>query len=313
MNPDQKELTLEESVKQVMQTLPPIVRDYVKQGKYTEVAKILMMKYDLHIDQGTILERELMLLVMGIESPTEFMQSLSVEALLDDKTVDGIIIDVNDLIFIPLREEEMKGGVAKAPAPPVAWKASVALATKPAPVIAGVPSYEYAKPKQSSPQFFHLENKIAAPPPAPKPIIPEVRPSPEFPPASPEATQGTARVEPQMQLAEKRGQTSLPSVSSTKMLEDREEPHIALSGSEASTKQDELKKVLQQVVPSQIAPLRMAEVRQINKAEVPPNLPGVVQPVIPEVRPSPEFPKVEPPTPLAKQYVADPYREPVEL
>ena len=108
MEPTQQELGLDESIKQVMQTLPPVIREYVVQEKYTPVAKGLMMKYDLHIDQGTVLEREIMLLLMGIESPEEFNQALIEEAHLNQQMVGNIVRDVNDQIFTPLREEERK-------------------------------------------------------------------------------------------------------------------------------------------------------------------------------------------------------------
>lgn len=134
MNQDQSGLTLEESIKQVMQTLPPIIRDYLSQGKYTPVAKDMMAKYGLRIDQGGVLEREIMLLLMGIEDPAEFSKTLAEEARLDQKTVNDIMQDINEQIFIPLREEMRKRPV-----------------TVPASNI------------QQQQKFFHLQNKISPP------------------------------------------------------------------------------------------------------------------------------------------------------
>src|SRR3989344_6496742 len=117
MNQDQPELSLDESMKQVMETLPPVIRAYLAQGKYTVVAKTLMAKYGLRIDQAGVLEREIMLLLMGIENPDEFIQALMEEAKLDKKVIDGIVQDVNTQIFIPLRQEEMKSAQMKKEAP----------------------------------------------------------------------------------------------------------------------------------------------------------------------------------------------------
>ncbi len=114
MNQDHSELTLEKSVREVMRTLPPAIRTYLSQGTYTSVAKSLITKYALRIDQGGILEREIMLLLMGIENPDEFTQSLAEEAKLDKKTIEGISQDINTQIFMPL-QEGMKGGVTTAP------------------------------------------------------------------------------------------------------------------------------------------------------------------------------------------------------
>lgn len=116
MDQDQKELTLEESIKEVMQTLPPFIQAYLKEGKYTAVAKNLMTKFGLRIDQGGVLEREIMLLLMGIETPDEFTKSLVEEGKIDEKSISGIIQYLNEQIFIPLREEEKKNTPPTPPA-----------------------------------------------------------------------------------------------------------------------------------------------------------------------------------------------------
>src|SRR5450756_491476 len=118
MDQNQQKLTFDESVAQVMQTLPPVIRAYLTEGKYTAVAKGLMTKYGLRIDQGGVLEREIMLLLMGIENPDEFTQALVEEAKFDQKTITSIVQDINTQIFIPLREEEMKSGGMTAPQSP---------------------------------------------------------------------------------------------------------------------------------------------------------------------------------------------------
>lgn len=123
MDQNQSNLTFEDSIKEVMQTLPPVIRDYLAQGKYTPIAKSLMTKYNLRIDQGGVLEREIMLLLMGVENPDEFTQALVEEARLDEQTVSNIIKDVNNQIFAPLRKEEEKGGMnenIQSPAKPAA-------------------------------------------------------------------------------------------------------------------------------------------------------------------------------------------------
>jgi len=119
MNEDQQTPNLEESISQVMRTLPPIIRDYLSAGKYTTVARNLTTKYGLRIDQAGVLEREIMLLLMGIETPQEFAQALTEEARLDKKIVDSIALDVNEQVFIPLRTEEQKIGMSKMSEPAI--------------------------------------------------------------------------------------------------------------------------------------------------------------------------------------------------
>ena len=112
MDQNQQEPTLEESLKEVMQTLPPPIRQYLAQGKHAFVAKNLMAKYGLRIDQGGVLERELMLLLMGIENPDEFAESLKNEAAIPEDTVRVIMTDINQEIFIPLQKEMRSAGSA---------------------------------------------------------------------------------------------------------------------------------------------------------------------------------------------------------
>lgn len=114
------ELSLEDSLKQVLGTLPPVIRDYITQEKYTAAAQNLMRQYKLRIDQGGVLERELLLLLMGVENPQEFVDALIKEAGLDQATVDGITRDINNQIFVPLRAQEMKASTAMPKAPAAA-------------------------------------------------------------------------------------------------------------------------------------------------------------------------------------------------
>lgn len=148
MDTGQPTRSLDESVAQVMQTLPPVVRGYLAQGTYTMVAKDLITKYRLRIDQGGILEREIMLLLMGVDNPVEFMRSLTDEAKFDRQTVNGIMQDINVRIFTPLRAEEEKSRIGSMP---------------PKPMNMPIPNYspgDYAPPPQS-PRYPNQENMNA--------------------------------------------------------------------------------------------------------------------------------------------------------
>ncbi len=165
-NPE-PELSLDESVKEVMQALPPVVRTYLAEGKYTAVAKSLMSKYGLRIDQGGVLEREIMLLLMGIENPDEFIQTLATDARLDQQTIDSIVQDINTQIFVPLRQEEERGRAAQPSAMPASQRTDV-----------GVPSYA-PPPPRPSPQATEGTAPIAPRPTPPAPM----NPAAVFPPA----------------------------------------------------------------------------------------------------------------------------------
>lgn len=195
MDQDQKEMTLEESMKQIMKTLPPVIREYLSQGKYTPVARNLMTKYDLRIDQGGILEREIMLLLLGVESPADFTKSLSEDAGLTRETINSLTQEVNDQIFVPLRKAEENGTPVPVPSVP------------------------------QSATHFKLENKI----PVPRPV-PEVPKIISIPPAPMKGLPPKVFLPRPSTLGEVvRSVLAAPKpIDNIKLLEDHEEPHIEL-------------------------------------------------------------------------------------
>ena len=150
MNQPEPQPTLAESIQLVMKTLPPAIRDYLADEKYSIVVKSLMAKYGLHVDQGTVLEHRIILLLTGIESPEEFVQALADKARLDDRTVGGIVQDVNDQIFVPLPAQ-----MRNTPAP----------ASQRQTVNASVPNYGQRPIPVSTPQVARRTNNIAPLPP----------------------------------------------------------------------------------------------------------------------------------------------------
>lgn len=319
MEPPKKELTLDESIAQVMKVLPPVIRNYLAQGKYTAVAKDLMAKYGLRIDQAGVLEREIMLLLMGIENPDEFAQALTEEAKLDQKAISGIAQDINTLIFVPLREEEMKSGAMKAaPAAPSA----LPIPPRP-PVAAPVFGAPPQKPR-------HLDNRIPPPPPRPVPPVPPAPPRPQ----NPALRDVLSAV------------TKSPPMGSSKLLEDHEEPHIEFHTAPQAprpTPPQNLPGMMPPrpaapvpqrppVAPSAGAPIQPRAIAPGARApfmappvagpSVPPAPPRPVAPVppmpprpVPPPAPAmPAQPRPTPPVPTApaKPYSADPYREPIE-
>jgi len=309
MDNNKPEPTFEESIKEVMQTLPPPIRNYLVQGRYTAVAKGLMAKYSLRIDQAGVLEREIMLLLMGIENPDEFAASLKSDASLADDVVRNIMGDVNQQIFIPLREEMRKMGPPPAPA-------------NRGPEIPSVqPEAGPGQPKS----YFHLQNKIPVPisaRPSARPALRDVLASITRP--SPNATAGTAKTPSQM--------------DNEKLLEDHEEPHIEFHKAPTPPVPPRPTPPRPIVPPAPLPPSGLPPApRTLPPAPVPSNLPGAVQPRIipPGGRPDVTFLKPELPTapkpvppampqrvppaspnpvppPAPKPYAADPYREPIE-
>ena len=248
---------LEEDIKQLLTEVPAPVRAYFASGKVEVVAKNLMQKYKLHVDQGAITEREIILLLLGLKDPSEFTQTLSTEASIDQQTINGIVQDINQQIFVPLREEMRKGGTieqltkpAIAPAPPQ-------------PAAASVPKY--------------------APPPPPRPPIsnPSIAPLPPkfVMPIRPGASVAKRSL---INLIQK------PMDFADKLLEDHEEPHIEFNKTSpvAGPAETPLGQALRRVLP------RPPEASGV--VGPPENLPGAIfhselskPPVPPSIPPKP--------------------------
>lgn len=218
------EPTFEESIKQVMQTLPQNIRTYISQEKYTAVVKNLMSKYNLHIDQGGVLEREIILLLMGIESPEEFTQALFEEVRINKQIISSIAKDANDQIFIPLREEMRKSGGGNAP-----------ITGSVKPLVQSVPvSPKTNAPNTEQKSHFNLQNKINPPPRQIhsdiKPPVPRVNPPLQSVLSRPVSLGGFT---PKLGVMSVRPvlETQKPPKSNT-LLEDREEPSPSLKAVE---------------------------------------------------------------------------------
>ena len=177
MEMKQPELTLEESISQVMHTLPPVIRDYLAQGKHTQVVRDLVAKHDLRIDQAGVLEREVMLLLMGIEKPEEFIQALSDDARLGKDVVTRLAQDVNEKIFVPLRKQEEADGMGDAEKAEIAAPPSVAASVPETEMVA--PTVAPVAPPPAPPRS--IGSAMAGAPLLPRTILPGSMPRVELP------------------------------------------------------------------------------------------------------------------------------------
>ncbi len=292
-----------------MQTVPPVIRNYLVQEKYTPITKALMTKYALRIDQGGILEREIMLLLLGIESPDEFSQALVGEAKLSQQVTSGILQDVNTQIFVPLRARMQSGeGKVEQPVKPAApWT--------PPPRPPVVPRAAWTRPAPRPVAAAALSTPVPPllqQPQRPAPLHPVVKaelPSTPPPPVPPRPRGPSLAPLPPKTVLPRGGMTPSAQTDSSRLLEDHEEPHI------------DIKTAMPKPPPPRIAP-------PSRPNGPPPNLPGAMPPrgivsqVMPPAPPAgridhPPLPVPPPPRPPAPRppvqpYSSDPYREPIE-
>lgn len=104
------EPSLKDSMQILLMQVPMPVRDFVLNTLPMKTEE-LMTRYQLHVDQGGTLERELLLMLLGQETPTEFVSALQ-DMGLDGQTIQSLTNDINKEVFMKLRESEERVGVA---------------------------------------------------------------------------------------------------------------------------------------------------------------------------------------------------------
>ncbi len=92
-------------IREQWQNLPERVRAAISSVDLRDRIKIVGEKNALHIDQVGILENETILVMLGIELITDYAENIRRELSLTQVQASGIVKDVNDAIFSPIRDE----------------------------------------------------------------------------------------------------------------------------------------------------------------------------------------------------------------
>lgn len=316
---------------------PRIVQEVLSSESTIKIISNLGINFKLHIDQiGLIAELNVQMLLRLI-NPKEFFEELVI-AKISEKDAKEIITEINQKIFVPLREEMRKGGGA---APSVA-PAKQSVQSFPVSPKTNVPNVE-----QKS--HFNLQNKINPPP---RQIHSDIKsPAPQ--------TNSSQKVVPPRPVDVMNSrlilETQKPPKSNT-FLEDHEEsspalrtverkevpssnpprigfnnvPTSPLSAPMPAGTLSPSRTALERVLPGSDvpAPQRMTApqsfVVRTTASELMPNLPGMIPPAI-SIAPVPQkeihVPSVNIPqeksqsksiSTTPKSYSSDPYREPIE-
>lgn len=134
-----------------MKELPKVVRDFLTSAERDKVVLDLTNKYHLHADQAGEFERAFILMLLGVERPEEFVASLSATGLTSD-VINGLASDLNERVFIPLRNAELKPPAQKPqkpdplPPPSIEYQPPQNLPGSSAPVPVAVPVVSTATP-----------------------------------------------------------------------------------------------------------------------------------------------------------------------
>ncbi len=100
---------MEENVQKIFKEqynkLPPELQQAIMASDLRVKLAAIMQKYRLHIDKASVLENEVVLVLMGMESPDEFVNNARRELAISPEDSRALARDVNDQIFHPIREK----------------------------------------------------------------------------------------------------------------------------------------------------------------------------------------------------------------
>ena len=86
------------------EVLPKNIKEMMGSLKTAEIIQIITDKHQLHIDKAGILGDEITYVMVGAEKATDFIRNLKVQLKLPDEQANAIAKDVNEKLFLPMRE-----------------------------------------------------------------------------------------------------------------------------------------------------------------------------------------------------------------
>lgn len=122
--------------------VPTPIQDLLDDGDLIEkVVSDVQVNYRLHTDDAGTLEEQVRYLLLGLINPAEFFGNLML-AGNDEQTAKGIMAEINERIFIPLKQQ-VSGAASKETAPPVSYAEDAANDESPAVPVVPPPALEY--------------------------------------------------------------------------------------------------------------------------------------------------------------------------
>jgi hypothetical protein len=176
MNPEEEsgeigDPEIKDAVLTLMQDLPKPVREFLLSNERAAVARDLSSKYRLHADQAGEFEQAYLHMLLGIASPEDFVTALK-KTGLDTETINGLAADVNERVFMRLRDAEREAAVPQAPTQKPAPLPPPAL-DYPAPAAPTLPGSPVAAPMPAASEPTATPAPILEATPAPQPIVPQ--------------------------------------------------------------------------------------------------------------------------------------------
>jgi hypothetical protein len=131
--------------------LPSGLRAVLKDVNLPTRIQNIIKKHGLRVDQGGAFEDEVMLVLLGLGHPDDFIASLMHKVTLPLDVVEKLVVDTENEIFHPVRESLMKMFPASGHTPPVeTTPVAPAVQTNVQPVIQSTPQQQVGMSVASS-------------------------------------------------------------------------------------------------------------------------------------------------------------------
>src|SRR3989344_219350 len=177
------EQDITKQIQERMEDLPEDVQKAIKSADLEKKIQEIGQKHKLHIDQVASLSDETLLVMLGFTSPADFPDGLMKELSVSNDQALAVAQDINDTIFMPIRESMQEYMAERAllhslvsketPPEPTKETATVPGSTIIGPTTPVVPSAppptEQIKPPPATTPPFPV--KPATPPPAQTPNL----------------------------------------------------------------------------------------------------------------------------------------------
>src|SRR3989344_199460 len=173
-----------DEIQKKLEALPPDIRSFIYSADMSSVVQQIGQKHQLHVDQVGALEAEAAAAMIGITEREEFVENLTEALNIDTQRSTLIAKDVNDLLFVKIRESMKNTSSPSNPAQkpevrvsaPIPVPVSVApVVTPPTPTTATPSTQTNPAPKPQVPLAPHphdlmlVEKTVTTPATPPKP------------------------------------------------------------------------------------------------------------------------------------------------
>lgn len=117
--PENSANSIANQIEQRMAELPQDVRDVVNSAQLGTNLRAIGQAHGLHIDQIAVLEDEVMLVMLGFFEPEDFNNQIATQLRLSTLDATAIAQEINQVIFLPIRESMIAFAASKRKAPVV--------------------------------------------------------------------------------------------------------------------------------------------------------------------------------------------------